>query len=83
MCSVFGDGTRSRPRSQSTSDQRSDRCSEGHRNPPNRLNANSNRHWASGQASITLAASSRVMKNFRSGLLQTLDSSSEIVIVGV
>ena len=35
------------------SPHRNSKCSDGHRKPPKRLNATINRHWASGQASMT------------------------------
>ena len=62
---VFGLCTVIRPRSQSTSPHRSPKCSEGHRRPPKRDNANRSRHWASGQAFSTCSAASRLTKNSR------------------
>ena len=63
--------------SQSTSSHVRARCSEGQRSPPYRLNANSSRHWASGQASRTAWASARVTKYDRSGFGREVDFRSE------
>ena len=75
-CSVLGECTRIRPRSQSISCQRRPRCSLGHRSPPNRLRANRSRHSASGQAFNTSSASSRRTKWTRSGLARVAAARS-------
>jgi hypothetical protein len=55
---VLGEGTVSRPRSQSTSDQVSENGSLGVRRPPNQARATRSRHQTFGQLSMTRSASS-------------------------
>ncbi|HEY1378994.1 MAG TPA: hypothetical protein VGF55_19490 [Gemmataceae bacterium] len=50
---VFGEGTVSRPRSQSTSPQVRENASDGIRSPANRASATSNFHQTFGQWSMT------------------------------